>query len=144
MDGPFDLDVAGGLFPRRPDIELKVRDCQPLVADVYGEDHSTPGSDDVMPTFEKPEDATNGLHTLLLKAVPENKHGNKTITYLAELLHLNQWSIKKWIRREKLSPERAIQVVEISKIEGFDPKGKPILGEPRVKLEEFDPYVYKV
>ena len=38
-----------------------------------------------MPTYEKPEDAGNALQVLLLKAVPENAYGNKTLNHLAKL-----------------------------------------------------------
>jgi len=95
-----------------------------------------------MPTYHSPEDQTDGLHRLLLRAVPENKHGNKTILFLAELLGLNRWSINKWVGKNRISPERVVQLVEISKIQGFDDNGKPILGEPRVAREDFDPFVY--
>jgi hypothetical protein len=42
---------------------------------------------------------------------------------------VSRQGINKWIRREKISPERAMQVVAIS--------------EGRVKIEDFHPYVYK-
>lgn len=82
-----------------------------------------------MPVYNKPEDAGDGLHTLLLRAAPENKHGNKTLTTLADELHLSRWAVRKWINAGKLSPERAMQVVRLS--------------EGRVKIEEFHDYVYK-
>lgn len=82
-----------------------------------------------MPTYRQPEDVSNELHQLLLKAVPENEHGNKTILHLAELMEVNRWSITKWIRKEKIPPERVLQLVEI--------------GEGRVKREDFDRFVYK-
>lgn len=95
-----------------------------------------------MPTYHKPEDAESGLHRLLLRAVPENEHGNKTILHLAKLMGINRWSINKWVRKDRISPERVMQVVEISKIVGYDENDKPILGEQRVSREEFDPFVY--
>lgn len=82
-----------------------------------------------MPTYATPEDAPSGLQTLLLRAVPENDFGNKTLTHLAATLNISRWSITKWIRKGKIPPERAMQIVEIS--------------EGRVKIEDFHPYVYK-
>ncbi len=96
-----------------------------------------------MPTYEKPEDAGNALQVLLLKAVPENAYGNKTLNHLAKLMHLSKWAIRKWINNEKIPPERAKQVVEISRIVGYDDKKKPILGDPRVSLDDFHEFVYK-
>lgn len=95
-----------------------------------------------MPTYKNPKDAEGGLHRLLLQAVPENKHGNKTILYLAELMGLNRWSINKWVRSNRISPARVLQVVEISKIKRFDKDGEPVLGKPRVNKQDFDPFVY--
>jgi len=95
-----------------------------------------------MPTYKTPEDAEGGLHRLLLRAVPENSHGNKTVLHLAELMGINRWSINKWVRKDRISPERVMQVVEISKITGYAKGGKPILGQPRVTRDEFDPFVY--
>lgn len=82
-----------------------------------------------MATYRKPEDAENGLHVLLLKAVPENKHGNKTLTELSRIMRVSRQAMRKWINMGKIPPERAQQVVAIS--------------HGRVKLEEFHPYVYK-
>jgi len=82
-----------------------------------------------MPTYKKPEDAESDLHTLLLIAVPENQHGNKTLTELARLTHLSKWAIRKWINNDKISPERAQQIVKLS--------------GGRVKIEDFHRYVYK-
>jgi len=96
-----------------------------------------------MPTYKKPSDAASKLHQLLLTAVPPNKHGNKTLTELARLTKLSKWAIRKWINNEKLSPERAMQIVNISKITGYDVDGKPILGMARVKLIDFHEFVYK-
>tara|TARA_Y100000593_G_scaffold83521_2_gene157529 strand:+ start:31762 stop:32055 length:294 start_codon:yes stop_codon:yes gene_type:complete len=95
-----------------------------------------------MPTYSSPEAVDNKLHRLLLEAVPENEHGNKTILHLAKLLDINRWSINKWVRKKRISPQRVLEIVEVSKIKGYDKKGKPILGEPRVKREDFDEFVY--
>lgn len=96
-----------------------------------------------MPTFTKPEDARDGLTRLFLRAVPENEHGNKTLLGLSRIMRVSRWGMRKWIHAQKISPERAMQVVEISKIVGYDDKGKPVMGKPRVSIEEFHPYVYK-
>ena len=96
-----------------------------------------------MPAYENPADAENGLTRLLLRAVPPDAEGLHTITYLAKLLNMSRQGIHKWTKAETLAPERVMQIIEISKIEGYDDDGKPILGEPRVKREEFDEFVYK-
>jgi hypothetical protein len=97
-----------------------------------------------MPKYDKPEDAENGLQTLLLRATPENANGNKTMRELSRIMHISRWGIHKWVQNEKLSPERASQIVEISRITGWDEDGEPIRAdEPRVKLEELHQYVYK-
>ena len=48
-----------------------------------------------MPTYNSPDDADNELHKLLLTAVPENKHGNKTLNHLAATLGVTKWAIRK-------------------------------------------------
>lgn len=96
-----------------------------------------------MPTYKKPQDAEHPLQVLLLRAVPENQYGNKTLTELARLCHVSKQAMRKWINNEKLRPERAKQIVEISQITGYDEAGKPIRGKARVNLEDFHPYVYK-
>lgn len=93
--------------------------------------------------LKNPESVT-GLHYLLLKAVPPNQFGNKTINYLADLVPCHRAAITKWIKFERIMPEKALRIVEISRIMGFDEEGKPILGEPRVSREDLDPYVYNV
>lgn len=82
-----------------------------------------------MPTYSAPEAADNPLLRLLLLAVPKNQHGNKTILHLADLLGVNKWSVWKWVRAQKIPPERALAIVELS--------------EGRVKIEDFHPFVYK-
>lgn len=95
-----------------------------------------------MPTYDRPEDAESELHQLLLTAVPENDHGNKTLNNLAKVMSLSKWAIRKWINNNKIPPERAKQIVEISKIQGYDEDGKPIVGEARVELTDFHKFVY--
>lgn len=82
-----------------------------------------------MPTYKKPEDADNDLHVLLLRAVPVNKNGNKTLSELSRLIKVSKWGIRKWINSKKIPPERAKQIADLS--------------EGRVKHNDFDPYVYK-
>lgn len=96
-----------------------------------------------MPTFDKPEDARDPLTVLLLKAVPPNERGNKTLLHLSKLLNVSKWGLRKWINSGKIGPDRALQIVEISKIKTYGKDAKPILGKPRVTIEDFHPYVYK-
>lgn len=81
-----------------------------------------------MPLFHSPEEADNELQRLLLIAVPENEHGNKTISHLAHLLKIKRWSIHKWIINQKIPPGRAVQVVDLS--------------EGRVSLADFSRFIY--
>lgn len=92
----------------------------------------------------KNPESVEGLHRLLLRAVPPNKFGNKTILRLAELIPCHRAAITKWIKHERITPEKALRLVEISRIVDFDKKGIPILGEPRISREDLDPYVYNV
>lgn len=96
-----------------------------------------------MPTFNDPSEADNPLTVLMLRAVPPNARGNRTVTHLASLMKLTKAGLYKWIKALRIPPERVVQIVEISKIQGYDENGKPILGEPRVKVNEFDEFVYK-
>ncbi len=91
-----------------------------------------------MPTYMTPEDAENGLTVLLLRAVPENQHGHKTIDHLATLWPISRHSIHKWLRKGRIPPNRVLRVVEIGKL--GEPKGSP----GRVRQSDFDPFVYKV
>lgn len=89
-----------------------------------------------MPVYSDDNLPENELHRLLLRAVPSNEHGNKSIAFLASLIPCRRWSVNKWIRAGKLSPARATRIVEISRI------GEPD-GNARVSIEEFHPFVYK-
>lgn len=82
-----------------------------------------------MPVYSDIEKIENPLHKLLLIAVPENKHGNKTLNHLADLLGVTKWSIRKWINNNRISGQRVAQVVALS--------------EDRVQTSDFDAYVYK-
>ena len=81
-----------------------------------------------MPVFANPEDADNELQRLLLLAVPTNAHGYKSIAHLAKLLKISRWSVQKWITKQKIPPQRAVQVVDLS--------------EGRVSLADFSRFVY--
>lgn len=81
-----------------------------------------------MPAFQNPEDAPNELQVLLLKAVPRNSHGFKSINHLAKLLKISRWAVQKWIVNKKIPPNRAVQVVD--------------LAEGRVSLSDFSRFVY--
>lgn len=90
-----------------------------------------------MPTFASPESAENELTQLLLRAVPENEYGNKTLRNLALLVPCSRHSVHKWIKKGRIPPDRVMRIVEIGKLEVA--KGQP----GRVRREEFDPFVYK-
>jgi hypothetical protein len=81
-----------------------------------------------MPVYADPKDAPSELQRLLLEAVPVNEHGYKSIRHLAKLLKISPWSIQKWIIREKIPPNRAVEVVDIA--------------EGRVSLADFSRFVY--
>lgn len=91
----------------------------------------------MMPVYADDRQPENELHKLLLKAVPLNNHGNKSLYHLAKLMECRRWSIYKWITAQKLSPARATQLVEIGKL------GVPDDQPGRVTIEEFHPFVYK-
>lgn len=82
-----------------------------------------------MPIFRNPEEADiSDLQKLLLRAVPADENGHKTIVRLAKLLKLSRWAVQKWIVKGKISPNRAVQIVELS--------------EGRVSLSDFSRFVY--
>ena len=97
-----------------------------------------------MPTFNDPSEAESKLTQLMLRAVPPNAHGNKTVTHLAKLMKVSRAAIYKWVDTDRIPPERVVQIVEIGRITGYNTKGKPIYGEQsRVDRSEFDDFVYK-
>lgn len=69
------------------------------------------------------------LHDLLLRACPRNSSGVVSIAVLAKALGMTPQGVYKIIEADKITPERAMQIVEVS-------RGK-------VKLEDFHPYVYR-
>lgn len=82
-----------------------------------------------MPLFQSPDDAPDKLTKLMLIAVPADPRGHKTLSHLARLLGVSKWGLRKWINAQKIPPERAMEIVRI--------------GEGRVKIEDFHPFVYK-
>ena len=68
-----------------------------------------------MPIYSAPDKANDELTTLLLTAVPENEHGNKTLSHLAEKLGVTRAAVHRWISNQKLSPNRVTEICEISK-----------------------------
>ena len=93
-----------------------------------------------MPTYASPEDADDALHTLLLRAVPKNQHGNKTVAHLAFLLGIKRWSIQKWIMAKRLSPKRVTEIVTIGQMD-LEPGDPP---EGRVSRADFERFIYNV
>lgn len=89
-----------------------------------------------MPTFKNTDQIENDLQRLLLRAVPVNKHGNRTLRHLAELMGVSEWGMRKWINTLKLSPARVKQIVEISKT------GEPANPDGRVSREDFERFIY--
>lgn len=89
-----------------------------------------------MPTIKDPDKVDNELQRLLLRAVPVNKHGNRTLLHLSELMEVSQWAMRKWINTQKLSPARVKQLVEIGK------SGEPANPDGRVSREDFERFVY--
>lgn len=82
-----------------------------------------------MTIYNDPEAAPTALHTLLLKAVPLDKNGNRTLANLAKVMGLQRYSVTLWVRKQRIPPKRAKQVAELS--------------EGRVTVEEFNPFVYR-
>lgn len=68
------------------------------------------------------------LHDLLLKACPPSKKGEKSITILAKALHVSASAVHRWIKRKKIPPKRAADVVTIA--------------DGRVTLANFSPFIY--
>jgi hypothetical protein len=81
------------------------------------------------------------LHDLLIAACPPcvkengryvkagpNTDGVKSTHALAALLDMSEWGVHQWIKRGKVPPKRAAQIVA--------------LGSNRVTLAEFSPFIY--
>jgi hypothetical protein len=69
------------------------------------------------------------LHDLLLKACPPDAEGVKSIPVLARAMKLSPWAIYRWIENARITPDRANEVVKLSK--------------GGVTLEEFYPHIFK-
>lgn len=81
-----------------------------------------------MPVYHDPQDAPSELQRLLLTAVPVNVHGYKSIDHLARLMKISRWAIQKWIVNNRIPPQRAVQVVNLS--------------EGRVSLGDFSRFIF--
>ena len=69
------------------------------------------------------------LHDLLIRACPPNRKGQKSIPVLAKAMELTKWNIYKWIKRGRVPPERAEEIVK--------------LANGSVALEEFFPFIFR-
>lgn len=67
-----------------------------------------------MPVFKTPEEGNTPLHKVLLRAVPENEHGNQTLTELARLLGIERYSVQKWLKAQHVPARRVKRIIEIS------------------------------
>lgn len=81
------------------------------------------------PQPQDPGSQPSTLHELLLRAVPENSYGRKTIMRLSEVMEVSKATIWHWIKKDFLPPDRASQVVDLS--------------EGRVTLDELHRFVYR-
>lgn len=97
----------------------------------------TPHEAPNMPLYSETRQPEDALHALLLRAVPFNEHGHKTIASLAAHIPCRRLSVNKWIKSGRLPPDKALRIVEISKT------GAPYVEGGRVKIEELHPFVYK-
>lgn len=82
-----------------------------------------------MPRLNPDGEHPTGLHEILLRAVPANAHGRKTILHLSKLMGVSKQVVWHWIKKDFLTPERAKQVVDLS--------------EGRVSLDELHRFVYR-
>lgn len=85
-------------------------------------------TDDDKPATVKRHRNNGPLHDLLLRACPPNAEGEKSITILSRKLKLSASAIHRWIKRNKIPPLRAKQVVDVS--------------GGRVTLAQFSPFIY--
>lgn len=80
--------------------------------------------------YNTPDTAPTDLHRLLLKATPKNRHGRQTISHLASLLGLTTNGVYMWIRKDRIEPQRVMQIVNLS--------------EGRVSISDFSRYVFQM
>lgn len=76
------------------------------------------------------DEIENDLHRLLLSSTPPDLSGEVTLTHLAKQLGVARYAVYKWIRNQRLGPERALAVVRLSR--------------GRTTLADFHPFVYGV
>lgn len=88
-----------------------------------------------MVTFNSPEDADTELRTLLLKCVPENARGRKTLTHLAALIPISRSALHKIISKQRIPAYRVDRLMEIGQIGESDGRG-------RVKRADFEKFVF--
>lgn len=78
--------------------------------------------------YSEPEKVEDPLTRLLLRAVPPDEKGWKTLTNLSGRIGVSRPGIRKWIVKGRIPPNRAVQIVDIA--------------EGRVSLHDFSPFVY--
>jgi len=81
-----------------------------------------------VPTIHDPEKAETPLARLLLRIVPPNEAGNRTITHLAELVGVSRNAACKWLASQRIPAPRVKRLIEIS--------------EGRAKVQDFEAFVY--
>ncbi len=88
--------------------------------------------------YTKPPVIDTALKDLLLRAVPSNPEGNKTITHLAELIPCRRSAVHLWLSNDAVPARRVDRVLEIAAMP--DPRD-PESPLPRITFEELRPYV---
>lgn len=70
-----------------------------------------------MRKFKHKDKDASPLKSLLLEVAPINAEGNKTITFLADLVPMSRWGMQKWLRDQKVPADRVLRLCEISKMD---------------------------
>jgi hypothetical protein len=70
------------------------------------------------------------LYHLLIRCCPPDQDGHKSITRLAGKLSMTDSGVRKWLKDDRMSGARALQVVELA-------------GDPEITVADFDRWVYK-
>lgn len=91
-----------------------------------------------MVAFKNPDDAPTPLARLLLKTVPPNEHGRKTIVHLSELIPMTRMGVTKWIAQQRVPADKVDRLVEIGRMDGEGGE----LKRGRVSRSDFEPFVY--
>lgn len=81
-----------------------------------------------MPAHKNRSRIDNDLHRLILDAVPPDARGDKTIVNAARTLGVSRMAVWKWLKNNRLTPNRAAQIVAMS--------------EGRVSLKDLHRFVY--